>query len=125
MPQARPDSLPVHAPAPLAGSQVIKRLAPGAAGTKRHLDRFGTGLVCVRYRLDETGSRRLTTVELIVDERPTTPRLALVRIAYQETELRRRVKEAGGEWDARLQLWRLPKAAIRKLGLTDRIVKHV
>lgn len=125
MPQYRPSPLPPHANAPLVRGQVIKRLTPGAAGTKQLLKRFGTVLVCVRYRLDEAGSRRFTTVELIVDERPTTPRPALVRIAYKETELRRRVKDAGGEWDARLQLWRLPKAAVKKLGLADRVVKHV
>jgi hypothetical protein len=45
-----------------------------------------------------------------------------VRIAYGETELRNRVKAAGGTWDAARKPWRLPKTAIRKLQLQHRMV---
>jgi len=117
-----------HAAAPWPGSQgaadagVVKKLASGAAGTQRLLARFGAALVCVRYRQDASGNRRYTTVELVVDERPGKPATALVRIGYQETALRQRVMAAGGAWDARQKLWSVPKTAIRRLGLKDRVV---
>jgi len=56
-----------------AGTATIKRLRPGAPGTKRLLEQYGDALVCVRYRLDTRLNRRLTTVELIVDDRPKKP----------------------------------------------------
>jgi hypothetical protein len=100
---------------------VLKKLSPAAPGAKRHAARFGDALVCVRYRDDPVRGRRLTTVELIVEERPL-PAPTGVRIGYGETELRARVKAAGGTWDAAAKLWRLPKATIRKLKLADRVV---
>lgn len=122
--------LPAHDPTPgrsspgVAGAAVIKKLATGAAGTRRLLARFGTALVCVRYHEDASRNRRYTTVELVVDERPGKPATSLVRIDYQETILRQQAKAAGGIWDARRKLWSLPKAAIRRLGLRDRIVSE-
>lgn len=116
------------APAPWPRGQgaatagVVKKLASGAAGTRRLLARYGDALVCVRYRQDATSNRRYTTVELVVDERPGKPATALVRIGYQETALRQRIMAAGGSWDARQKLWSLPKIAIRRLGLQDRVV---
>lgn len=81
----------------LAESVVLKKLSPTTPGAKRFATRYGQTLVCVRYREDPQGKRRLTTVELIVDERPL-PVPAGVRIAYGETELRHQVKAAGGIW---------------------------
>lgn len=105
-----------------AQAAVVKKLAAGAAGTRRLLSRFGAALVCVRYRQDDSGNRRYTTVELVVDERPGNPASAQVRIGYQETALRQQVMAAGGTWDAQGKLWNLPKSAIRRLGLQDRVV---
>ena len=104
-----------------AESVVLKKLSPKTPGAKRYASQYGETLVCVRYREDPHGKRRLTTVELIVDERPL-PVPAGVRIAYGETELRRQVKAAGGIWDAERRLWRLPKTVIRKLKLEHRVV---
>lgn len=106
---------------------VIKKLAPGAPGTRSHLVRHGADLVCVRYReyTDAAGAtRRLTTVELVVDDRPAARREALVHVAYRETELRGRVKQAGGVWDQTRKLWRVPATAVKALGLEDRIVRE-
>ena len=50
-----------------------KRLKPGMNGTKRYQQRFGDRLLFVRYRHDQERQRRLTTVELIVDEAPLMP----------------------------------------------------
>lgn len=109
---------------PVTDSVVLKKLAPTAAGARRFAARFGDALVCVRYREDANGGRRLTTVELVVDTRPLPPGELLVRIAFDETELRARVKEAGGTWDAKRKLWRLPRAAVRTLKLTSRVVRE-
>ncbi len=109
-----------------AGTATIKRLRPGAPGTKRLLERYGDALVCVRYRLDTRLDRRLTTVELIVDDRPKKPaKTVWLRVAYGETELRQRVKEAGGEWHPEHKLWQLPLKAAKALGLEKRIVANV
>jgi hypothetical protein len=104
---------------------VRKKLAPGSPGTRRLQARYGAALVCVRYREVETAdgrSRRLTTVELVVDEREITPTEIWLRIDYNETRLRQAVKQAGGIWDSKRRLWRIPENVAKKLGLADRIV---
>lgn len=124
MPQATPPQHRSKADSHLRmsiGGTVIKKLPPTAPGAKRLTERFGGALVCVRYREEAESGKRLTTVELIVAERPLPARTG-VRIAYGETELRRRVKEAGGIWDAEHKVWRLPKSTIRKLKLEQRVV---
>ena len=109
--------------APLSGGIVLKKLSPTAPGAKRLATRYGDALVCVRYREDAAGHRRLTTVELVVDERPIPiPPPSCVRIAYEEAELRCQVKAAGGIWDRKQKVWRVPRAAIRKLKLERRVV---
>lgn len=107
-------------------STATKRLVPGAPGTKRLLERFGKTLLCVRYRTDLESGRRYTTVELIVEERNGPPAKEVwVRIGFEETELRQRIKDAGGLWDAGRKLWRLPGASAKSLGLEKRIVKNI
>ena len=44
----------------------LKNLKPGQKGTKELLTRYGTSLLCVRYRHDEATGERVKTVELIV-----------------------------------------------------------
>ncbi|HEX8987120.1 MAG TPA: hypothetical protein VF816_04105 [Rhodocyclaceae bacterium] len=108
---------------PAKDARVVKKLQPGAPGTKRLAERFGSRLLCVRYRIDEQTQRRYTTVELLVDEAPCRPQSGdvLVRVAFEEAELRRRVKEAGGMWQQTEKLWRLPHAKAKQLGLLERI----
>jgi len=48
-----------------------------------------------------------------------------VRIGFGETELRQRVKDAGGAWDASKKLWRIKAASVRAVGLQKRIVKNI
>lgn len=50
--------------------EVLKTLVPGRSGTHRYQRQYGDRLVAVRYRHDPQKKRRLTTVELIVDEAP-------------------------------------------------------
>jgi hypothetical protein len=112
-------------PVTVSAGAVVKKLAPGKPGTQRLLERFGATLVCVRYReaanLDGT-KQRLTTVEIVVDERRVKPKTALVRIGYGETRVRQVVKDAGGTWEAERRLWRLPLRSIKQLHLEARIV---
>jgi len=107
-------------------SNTTKRLPPGAPETKRLLEHFGDALLCVPYRTEPESGYRLTTVELIIDERDGPPaREVWVRVGFGETELRHRIKEAGGTWDGSRKLWRLSGAAAKALGLQKRIVKNI
>ena len=118
---------------------VIKTLSAGAPGTKRYQRQYGENLVCVRYRADEAGRRRLTTVEIIVEQIPLlTPRhpvaratrtpapaesqRLLVRIGFEEEQLRERIKQAGGWWLPKEKLWRLPRSTVQALKLESRVV---
>lgn len=111
-------------PSPRAGTpRVIKKLQPQDAGARRWAAEFGERLLCVRYRVDPLRQRRQTTVELVVEDLPTLSSVRVgVRVAFAETELRQRVKQAGGKWDAAASLWTLPLGKARQLGLVDRIV---
>jgi hypothetical protein len=115
---------------------VIKKLAAGAPGTKRYVREYGEQLLCVRYRRDIAGTRRLTTVELIVDEAPLAPPQnavekklfphpngnVVVRVGYHEQALRQRVKEAGAKWLPDRKLWQLPRRKAVEMRIEKRIV---
>jgi hypothetical protein len=108
-------------------------LAPGQNGTRKLLARYGARLVCVRYRYDAEQRVRYKTVELIVDTTPWVPRqrkprrdpldMVAVRIAYSESELRERVKRAGGIWRPRHRLWEVDWKTVREPGLQARVVE--
>ncbi len=98
-------------------------LAPGANGTKKLVDRYGDRLVAVRYRYDDEKRKRLKTVELIEEETewiPAAP-LYLVKIAYEELELREAIKRAGGTWNADKKAWLLRRDEVRRLHLEPRV----
>jgi hypothetical protein len=103
-------------------------LRPGSRGTRKLLAEYGKRMVCVRYRYDERLKRRYKTVELIVSEiawEPEVPRPGTkvsVRIRYDETALRRKIKDAGGRWNGRTQVWRLRYDKAVELGLRARII---
>jgi hypothetical protein len=116
-------------------------LQPSQKGTKRLVEKYGDRLVCVRYRLDLESGRRHTTVELIEEEtelqsrpqaapsndHPPLPALSSgqrlgVRVEYCESELREKVKAAGGICRPRQKLWELPYEAVVALGLESRVV---
>ena len=117
--------------------EVIKTLKPGASGTKKFVEHYGSSLVAVRYRRDDKNSRQLTTIELIVDERDppvsgfsrnkvgSNHRLEYlaVRIEYDELDCRQAVKRAGGRWDKVQKVWWLKREDIVALRLLDRIVE--
>ena len=104
-------------------------IKPGQNGARRYTRQYGDQLVCVRYRYDKRRQKRLTTVELIVDEQDwiqgiTIPpdKIVPLRIAYGETELREKVKEAGAYWDSKLKCWKLSFRLVYALGLEKRII---
>ena len=117
--------------------KVIKRINPGKPGTKQYLKEFGESLFCVRYRHDQENNKRITTVELIVDKGFYHPELnrrqyrtlvdnkqqVYLRIAYEETELRQKVKNSGGCWRPEKKCWQLNYKDAVKLGLKDKIVE--
>lgn len=107
--------------------EITKTLQPGDMGTLNLLDTYGEQLVCVRYRSDEKRKKRYTTVELIVDEKPMqrrTPRYSvLVKIRFEETELRNRVKAAGARWNSEEKAWLMDDRLATKMKLKDRIIR--
>ena len=114
-------------------------LRPGQKGTKGLTQKYGDRLVCVRYRYDQASGRRYTTVELIEEEiappsdpkakevpqpLPPTQRLG-IRVEYWETELRGKIKAAGGLWRPQHKLWEIPYEEVIRLGLEARVVGTV
>jgi hypothetical protein len=117
--------------------EVIKKMQPGQPGTKRYTRQYGESLICVRYRRDIANSRRVTTVELIVDDgfyyqethpvsrilQPNPNRNVYLRVGYEESALRRQIKTAGARWVHEKKLWQMRYRDAYKLGLKDRIVE--
>jgi hypothetical protein len=83
--------------------------------------KYGERLVCVRYRYDPGRKKRLETVEIIAGERdwePPPPRFADdqivgIRVAFEEVDVRERVKQAGGTWHRPRRVWQLASMATR------------
>ena len=107
--------------------QVRSTLIPGQKGTKKFLERYGEQLVCVRYRYDEQRRKRFTTIEIIVEESawspPEKPEIVGLRVEFKETELQRRVKQAGAKWNSAMRVWEIQYDQALALGLKKRIVK--
>ncbi len=79
----------------VATGSAIKRMAPGEPGARLLTERFGESLVCARYRENPMRGLRYMTVEIIVDQRPFNTPEELVQVAYAETALRHKIKDAG------------------------------
>jgi hypothetical protein len=111
-------------------SKIKRTLLPGQPGTKKLGTQYGDRLICVRYRYDPERQRKITTVEVVVDERPWKPdpqrihpnkRLALT-VGYDEVDVRNTVKTAGGVWNPQQKVWKLAYKQVMALGLMDRVV---
>ena len=114
--------------------EVGKVLRPGDKGTKRILNTYGKNLICVRYRYDKKNKKRFTTAEIIIDEkpwfycpteknRPIEPVCVSIRVAYEEIELRARIKKLGGRWNPHRKAWDIDLHIVEQLQLEDRIVQ--
>ena len=126
-----PDTAGLHV-APPAGVRTRLTLKPGDNGTKKLLRKYGSRLLAVRYRSDAAARRRFKTVELLEEELPWDPIAAdprpagttvLVRIAFDEAELREQAKTLGARWQKDRKLWQMTLATARSLGLEPRVVK--
>ena len=107
--------------------QARRTLASGQKGAKKLLDRYGEQVFSVRYRCDEQRRKRGATVEIFAEESgwspPEKPAIVGLRIELQETELQRRVKQAGGKWNSTKRVWEIHYDQAVALGLKKRIVK--
>jgi hypothetical protein len=106
--------------------RVVKTLSPTDRGAIGLAQRYGAALVCVRHRTDAKGKFRHTTVELLVQTvpiRPRTVKIVGIKTEPHERSLHSVLKAAGGTWDAKNRLWRLPRRVAGILNLRDRIVE--
>jgi len=103
---------------------------PGQPGTKKWLEKYKKDLVCVRYRYDEERGKKITTVEMVVDEniweknpqRISANKIMSIRVSYGEISIAKLIKAAGGCWNRQQKVWELAYKTILELGLQDRIV---
>lgn len=103
----------------------------GQPGTKKLAARYGSDLVCVRYRYDDELRQRIKTVEIVIgrvdwiksDRRDGDQMEVHFRLEPREDLLRRAVLHAGGRWDERSNTWTLRRGTVAALGLTSRIVR--
>lgn len=103
-------------------SFVTRCIRPGAPGTRKLLLKYGTDLVCVRYRETIDGRMRATTVELVIDRRPTKRINRLVRIHRSETALLKELRQAGSTLDPATACWVVPATLVKRLRLQKRVV---
>ena len=103
-------------------------LKPHQRGAKKLSRHYGDRLLYVRYRYDPVRKKRITTVELIVDEAdwepPATPaadQRVGIRVGVTEHDVQKQVKQAGGTWNRRRKVWELRYAKVVALGLQDRL----
>lgn len=113
----------------MAGTRVVKKMAPTQAGAMKLTRLYGDALVCVRYRHDAQGQHRYTTVELVVDRAPIQSRAALgqlvgVKLDFNDKPLRSVVRASGATWDAQAKLWRMPRTVAKRLGLLARVAEE-
>ena len=107
-----------------------KTILPGKPGTLKELEEYNDKLVCVRYKYDPENSRKIKTVELIVDSKEVSEKQAqrpfnkkvFVKIKLKEKKLQKMVKSVGARWDYRKKLWKMQYGDAYNLGLEDRIV---
>lgn len=75
--------------------------------------------------------RKLTTVEIIVEEKEWQRELArippnkkvYVRVDYGERELGRKVRQIGGVWKRDKKLWKLTYKKVLMFDLLDRMIE--
>lgn len=109
----------------LSSLRVAKTYSPERDGAKRFARRYGEQLVCVRHRLDATGTMRHTTVELLVESTPVVSRSrAMVALRIPPTDKATRVVllAAGAQWQPKRKYWLLPRLVAKNLRLLGSVV---
>jgi len=107
-----------------------RTILPGKMGTKKWVKKYGDKLVCVRYKYDDKTQKRLTTIELIVEEQNWKPntgvipknKIVYIGIKYGEVELARKAKALGGKWNKQKRVWELAYGKVQALGIAKRIM---
>ena len=105
-----------------AGLRVSKNFTPQQNGAKRFTLRYGDSLVCVRHRLNETGTMRHTTVELLVESTPVASRARSLRISQGDKATRLVLVACGAQWQPKQRYWLLPRIVAKNLRLIGKIV---
>ena len=112
-------------------------LRPGQKGTQKLQQEYGEALVCVRYRYDGESSRRVKTVEIIVDEseweKPVErepreeegPHQVGVRIPIMREDLVSTLRHKKAEYNEETKEWRMPYTVAVRMGLRRYIVSRV
>lgn len=107
-------------------------LKPGQRGTKKLQAQYGDRLVCVRYRYDEEQGKRYKTIELIISVASWSPprrdpiapeTVVLIKVAWGEPDLARRIKAVGGVWNRSHRAWELRYEHAVALDLNARILR--
>ncbi len=114
--------MPFSSTSALDGLRVTRTLRAGQPGTQRLLLRHGGSLVCVRYRENEAGTERFTTIELIIDRRPTPKALVQLAVDWREKALQQKLRQAGAQWNASARCWQTELRIAKRLQLTNRIL---
>jgi outer membrane lipoprotein-sorting protein len=108
-----------------------RKIAAGKPGTKKMVEQYGENLICVRYRYNAEKKVKFKTVEIIVDkgfwdleeEKLKDAKQVEIKVDYKETEIRTKVKAAGGRWNPEKKVWELGYREVQNLGLAGRILK--
>lgn len=106
-------------------------MLPNQPGTKSWVEKYGKDLVCVRYRYDEKENKKITTAEIIVNEKEWKPdkkripanKIMYIRVTYGEIGIASLIKNAGGRWNRKIKFWELAYREVVSLGLEDRVVR--
>ena len=109
----------------LAQLRVAKTYSPDQNGAKRFALRYGDDLVCVRHRLNETGTVRHTTVELRIESTPVVSRArttVAVRIPADDRNTRTVLLACGALWQPAQKYWLLPRLVAKNLRLLRFVV---
>ena len=104
----------------LAKLCVAKTYSPEQNGAKRFALRYGDELVCVRHRLNDTGTIRHTTVELLIESTPIVSRarsLVAIRIPPTDKSTRTVLLACGAQWQPTRKYWLLPRIVAKNLRL--------
>lgn len=104
----------------LSALRVAKTYSPEQNGAKRFARRYGDQLVCVRHRLNESGTIRHTTVELLIESTPVASRarsLVAIRIPATDKSTRTVLLACSAQWQAKERYWLLPRMVAKNLRL--------
>ncbi|MDQ6679391.1 MAG: hypothetical protein M3Y67_00300 [Pseudomonadota bacterium] len=107
----------------LSSLRVAKTYSPEQNGAKRFAKRYGDQLVCVRHRLNEAGTVRHTTVELLIETTPVASRarsLVALRISPTDRANRTLLMACGAQWHPKHRYWLVPRLVAKNL----RLLRH-